>query len=230
MRVDNIDPKTQAGKYVEPKDWNALISDPDVLLIDTRNEYEVKIGTFKYAVNPHITNFREFPDFLKHELETKKPKKVAMFCTGGIRCEKSTSYLTQLGFDEVYHLKGGILKYLEEIPKEESLWIGECFVFDNRISVKHNLELGSYDQCYACRMPLTKEEMQNEYYEKGKSCIYCHNSKTQSQKTRYDERQKQIKIAKERGKHHIGGIVQEEINQRREEKKKLKESQKCVNM
>ena len=173
MGVTGIDPVKSVGTYIKPADWNELISDPDVITIDTRNEYEVEIGTFKGAVNPHTDTFREFPDYAKRELNPQKHKKVAMFCTGGIRCEKSTAYMKSLGFDEVYHLQGGILKYLEEVPQEKSLWEGECFVFDERVAVDHDLQAGSYTQCHACRMPLNEAELQHEHYVPGESCGYC---------------------------------------------------------
>lgn len=158
LGISSIDPNKICGEYVKPKDWNKLISDPDVVLLDTRNEYEIQIGTFKNAINPHTDNFRELPEYVDKNLDHKKHKKIAMFCTGGIRCEKSTALMKAKGFEEVYHLQGGILKYLEEVPQEESLWQGECFVFDSRVAVDHNLEKGSYDQCYACRMPITEED------------------------------------------------------------------------
>ena len=204
MGISDIDPLSSVGAYVEPKDWNALISDPDVVLIDTRNDYEVKIGTFDRAVNPKTKTFREFPDYAKKHLNKNTHKKVAMFCTGGIRCEKSTAYLKEEGFDEVYHLKGGILKYLEEIPKEESLWKGECFVFDQRVAVNHTLEPGQYDQCYACRMPITEEEKQLKQYKKGVSCHHCNEKTSVKQLTRFEEREKQIELAERLGKKHIG--------------------------
>lgn len=203
MGIDWIDPKRTVGNYVEAKDWNALISDPEVLLIDTRNDYEFAVGTFAGAINPKTDTFREFPDYVRTHLDKNKHKKVAMFCTGGIRCEKSTAYLKELGFDDVYHLKGGILKYLEEVPADTSLWQGECFVFDQRVTVKHGLEQGTYDQCYACRMPITDEEMQSEHYEKGVSCPHCYDKTTAEQRQRFVEREKQIQLAKARGEAHI---------------------------
>lgn len=203
MGLDWVDPKNIVGTYVAPAEWNRIISDPEVLLIDTRNDYEYAVGTFKGAINPKTETFREFPDYVKEHLDKEKHKKVAMFCTGGIRCEKSTAYLKELGFNEVYHLHGGILKYLEEVPAEESMWDGECFVFDQRVTVKHGLEQGSYDQCYACRMPITAEEMQSEQYEKGVSCPHCFAKTTPSQKERYAEREKQMQLAKARGEKHI---------------------------
>ena len=203
MGVDWIDPKKTVGNYVAAKDWNNLISDPEVLLIDTRNDYEFAVGTFAGAVNPKTDTFREFPDYVATHLDKTKHKKVAMFCTGGIRCEKSTAYLKELGFDDVYHLQGGILKYLEEVPAEESLWQGECFVFDQRVTVKHGLEQGTYDQCYACRMPITEAEKQTEHYEKGVSCPHCYATTSAEQRERFTEREKQIQLAKIRGEQHI---------------------------
>ncbi|RUO18987.1 hypothetical protein CWE08_10535 [Aliidiomarina iranensis] len=203
MGLDWVDPKNIVGTYVAPEEWNRIISDPEVLLIDTRNDYEYAVGTFKGAINPKTETFREFPEYVKEHLDKEKHKKVAMFCTGGIRCEKSTAYLKELGFNEVYHLHGGILKYLEEVPAEESMWDGECFVFDQRVTVKHGLEQGSYDQCYACRMPITEEEMQSEQYQKGVSCPHCFDKTTPSQKERYAEREKQVQLAKARGEKHI---------------------------
>lgn len=203
MGVDWIDPKKTVGNYVEAKDWNALISDPEVLLIDTRNDYEFSVGTFAGAVNPKTDTFREFPEYVATQLDKTKHKKVAMFCTGGIRCEKSTAYLKELGFDDVFHLKGGILKYLEQVPTDESLWQGECFVFDQRVTVKHGLEQGTYDQCYACRMPITEAEKQSEHYEKGVSCPHCYDKISAQQRQRFSEREKQIQLAKARGEAHI---------------------------
>lgn len=225
MGVTDIDPRVDAGQYVKPKDWNALISDPEVLLIDTRNEYEVQIGTFKDAVNPHTDTFREFPNYVAENLDKTQHKKVAMFCTGGIRCEKSTAFMKKQGFDEVYHLEGGILQYLEDVPKEESLWEGECFVFDNRVTVNHDLEQGQYDQCYACRMPITEQDKQSAEYVKGESCPHCVDKTTDEQKQRFHEREKQLQLARARGKHHIGGDVSAEIAERRAEKCREKAQQ-----
>lgn len=204
MGVEGIDPKQIVGTYVEPKDWNDLISDPDVVLVDTRNDYEYDIGTFENAINPHTETFREFPAYVTENLDPKKNKKVAMFCTGGIRCEKSTAYLKEQGFDEVYHLKGGILKYLEDIPKENSLWKGECFVFDNRVAVNHDLEKGQYDQCHGCRYPITEEEKKSEHYVEGVVCPRCFDKQTPEQRERFAERQKQIQLSKLRNETHIG--------------------------
>jgi UPF0176 protein len=195
------------GTYVKPEDWNALISDPDVILIDTRNGYEVDIGTFKNAIDPKTTTFREFPRYVEQHLDKNKNRKVAMFCTGGIRCEKASSYMLSEGFDEVYHLQGGILKYLETVPENESLWEGECFVFDQRVAVKHGLAVGEFDQCYACRHPLSPIEMQDEKYTPGISCPYCYDSLTEEKRASLTERQKQVILAKQRGKNHIGEVI-----------------------
>lgn len=222
LGVEGIDPNRVVGTYVKPKDWNKLIAADDVTVIDTRNDYEVQIGTFKNAVNPKTVTFREFPKFVSTQLDPQKNKKVAMYCTGGIRCEKSTAYLKELGFEEVYHLEGGILKYLEEVPESESLWEGECFVFDERVAVNHALEKGKYDQCHACRFPITEEDKQNKAYIRGISCPYCADQHTEFQKQRYAEREKQSQLAKARGEKHIGGEVSEIIEARRIMKKQMK--------
>jgi UPF0176 protein len=224
MGVEGIDPKETVGTYVQPEDWNALISDPDVVLVDTRNDYEVKIGTFKNAIDPKTTTFREFPKWSKENLDPNTNKKVAMFCTGGIRCEKSTAFLKEQGFDEVYHLQGGILKYLEKVPEKDSLWQGECFVFDNRVTVDHNLEAGSYDQCHACRMPITEQEKTLDTYIEGISCLHCHDQVTEEQKQRYAQRQKQVKLAKARGEAHIGSAALLDTERRRADKKARKKA------
>jgi UPF0176 protein len=218
MGVEGIDPNRSVGTYVKPQDWNRLISDPDVLLVDTRNDYEVQIGTFKGALDPQTKTFREFPAYVKSHLDPAKHKKVAMFCTGGIRCEKSTAYLKEQGFDEVYHLQGGILKYLEEVPVEESLWQGECFVFDNRVTVDHRLEKGSYDQCHACRMPITEAEKKHPHYQQGVSCHHCYGTKDQHSLQRYQEREKQIQLAKQRGEKHIAADTDQLKKVRRKQK------------
>ena len=181
-----------------------MISDPDVVLIDTRNDYEVEIGTFKGAINPQTETFRDFPAWVEANKDNLKKPKVAMFCTGGIRCEKASAFMLKNGYDDVYHLKGGILKYLETQPKEESLWDGACFVFDQRVAVEHGLEESDYDQCYACRYPLTQEQMASPLYVKGVSCPRCHNRVSEEQRERFAERQKQIALAKARGETHIG--------------------------
>ncbi|TLU64125.1 rhodanese-related sulfurtransferase [Thalassotalea litorea] len=230
MGVEGIDPLQVVGTYVKPKDWNELISDPEVFVVDTRNDYEVEIGTFKHAVNPDTETFREFPEYVAKNMDPAKHKKVAMFCTGGIRCEKSTAYMKEQGFEEVYHLEGGILKYLEDVPEAETLWEGDCFVFDDRVTVNHKLEKGIYDQCHACRMPITEEDKQRPEYAKGVSCHRCIDKVTDEQRARYAEREKQINLAKERGEDHIGGNVSKLIEQRRENKKadieRQRESQK----
>jgi UPF0176 protein len=225
MGVEGIDPKQVVGTYVKPKDWNDLISDPDVVLVDTRNDYEVEIGTFKGAIDPQTTSFREFPQWAKDNLGASKNKKVAMFCTGGIRCEKSTAYMKEQGFDEVYHLQGGILKYLEQVPQEQTLWQGECFVFDNRVAVDHDLKRGSYDQCHACRMPITEQEKTLETYTEGLSCHHCYGTVSEEQKQRFAQRQKQVQLAKARGEEHIGSAAQRDTERRRAEKKARKQNQ-----
>ncbi len=200
----DIAPNIKAGAYVEAKDWNKLISDPEVTLVDTRNHYEYQIGTFKNAISPETTNFREFPDYVKQNLDPDKHKKVAMFCTGGIRCEKASAYMLNQGFEEVYHLKGGILKYLEEVSSDESLWQGECFVFDGRVSVDHELAEGNYEQCFACRRPLSDKDMQSNAYQKGVSCPHCIDEKTDEQREGFRERQHQVELAEKRNEKHIG--------------------------
>ena len=207
MGQENIDPNVCVGRYASPQEWNALIDDPDVLVIDTRNEYEVEIGTFAGAVNPHTNSFREFPDWVEQNLDPKKHKKVAMFCTGGIRCEKSTSLLVSRGFEDVWHLKGGILNYLEQTPEEDTRWEGECFVFDSRVAVNHQLEKGSYDQCFACRFPIDDDQKQSPHYLPGVSCPRCVKAHTEQQKGRFAERQRQIGLAKRRGESHIGAAA-----------------------
>ncbi|MFT4764206.1 MAG: UPF0176 protein [Oleispira sp.] len=229
MGIEGIDPKQVVGTYVKPQDWNALISDPDVVLVDTRNDYEVQIGTFQGAVNPNTETFREFPKYVKENMDPTKQKKVAMFCTGGIRCEKSTAYMKEQGFDEVYHLEGGILKYLEEVPKEETLWEGECFVFDNRVAVNHDLEKGQYDQCHACRYPITEEEKISIHYQQGVSCHHCIDSYSDEQRERFQQRELQMQLAKKRGEVHLGGDVQESVEKHRQDKLRFREEQRSKN-
>ncbi len=229
MGIEGIDPKKVVGTYVKPKDWNALISDPEVVLVDTRNDYEVKVGTFKGALDPETTSFREFPDYVAKNLDPKKNKKVAMYCTGGIRCEKSTAYLKEQGFDEVYHLEGGILKYLEEVPKTDSMWEGECFVFDNRVTVNHDLERGQYEQCHACRLPLTDQQQLHEKYMEGVSCEFCYDKQTPEQHLRFEQRQHQMQLAQARGDVHLGGDAQDSMEKRRETKQALREAQRDNN-
>jgi len=219
MGVEDVDPKQVVGTYVQPAEWNTLISDPDVTVIDTRNDYEIQIGTFKNAINPQTESFREFPEYVSQHLDKNKNKKVAMFCTGGIRCEKSTAYLKDQGFEEVYHLQGGILKYIEEVPEENSLWQGDCFVFDERVSVNHQLEKGIYDQCHACRLPITEQDKQHDQYIKGVSCHHCYDKKSSTQKHRFSERQKQMDLAAKRGEQHIGVEANTQLKRSKEQKK-----------
>lgn len=208
MGQPNLDPVDGVGTYVDPQDWNTLISDPDTILIDTRNGYEVAIGTFEGAIDPATKSFREFPEWFRarreeFEAEGRKPK-IAMFCTGGIRCEKSTAFVKSEGLDEVYHLKGGILKYLEDVPEEESRWQGECFVFDERVSVTHGLDVGTHSLCRACRRPLSDKDLAHEHYEEGISCHQCFGERSDEQRARYRERHRQAELATKRGEEHIG--------------------------
>ena len=212
LGVPGVSPTKTAGVYVKPQDWNALISDPDVVVVDTRNDYEVQIGSFKGAVDPNIKTFADLPAWvaaqeqaggLLNSMGLKKPK-VAMFCTGGIRCEKSTALLRMQGFDEVYHLEGGILKYLETVPLKESLWSGECFVFDERVSVGHGLQVGTLELCRSCRHPVGDAERASPFYEKGISCPNCFDAKTPEQKRGFAERQRQVELARKRGTAHMG--------------------------
>lgn len=204
MGVSEIDPTQTVGKYVKPEDWNQLLADPDVVVIDVRNDYEVAIGTFKGAINPNTKSFSELPEWLQEQANLQKKPKVAMFCTGGIRCEKSTALLRYEGFEEVFHLQGGILSYLEQVPEEESQWQGDCFVFDERVAVGHGLKPGRYQLCRACRAPISSEEMTSEHYVPGQSCPHCYGTKTEAQKQRFAERQRQIELAKQRNQAHIG--------------------------
>jgi UPF0176 protein len=222
LGVPGVSPAKMVGQYVKSKDWNAIISDPEVFLIDTRNDYEYAIGSFENAINPKTNTFREFPEYVKTHFDPKKHKKVAMFCTGGIRCEKASSYMMSEGFDEIYHLEGGILKYLEEVKPEESLWQGECFVFDQRVAIKHGLKLGNYDQCYACRYPLSKDDMKSEKYTPGIACPHCYDQHTPEKLQALTERQKQVILAKERGIEHIGTQPQFITKQK---KKRLKKTE-----
>ena len=200
---DDVDPTTMVGQYVKPEDWNAIINDPDVINIDTRNDYEVAIGTFKGALNPDTQSFREFKDYVKKNLDPKKHKKVAMFCTGGIRCEKASSYMLKEGFEQVYHLQGGILKYLEVVDEKDSTWDGDCFVFDDRVSVTHGLALGEHTECHACRMPIKCEDMKKPEFELGVSCHQCFATTDDMYKNRMRDRQKQIELAKSRGQKYF---------------------------
>lgn len=198
LGVEGLNPLDAVGTYVDPEDWNDLIDNPEVTLIDTRNDYEVAIGTFQGARSPDTHSFREFPDFVDQELDPAKHKKVAMFCTGGIRCEKSTALLKQRGFTEVYHLRGGILKYLEVVPPEQSKWKGECFVFDRRVSVGHGLAVGQHDLCYACGWPITQADQRHPDFRAGVHCPRCVDQITDEQRQRFAERQRQIELARER--------------------------------
>ncbi|MBM3114340.1 rhodanese-related sulfurtransferase [Jeongeupia naejangsanensis] len=198
LGVEGVDPNKRVGTYVEPQDWNALINDPEVLLIDTRNDYEVAIGTFEGAVDPKTESFREFPDYIRAHFDPARHKKVAMFCTGGIRCEKASSYMLGEGFEEVYHLKGGILKYLETVAQDESKWQGDCFVFDNRVTVRHDLSAGDYVLCHACREPVSVDERASPNYVEGVSCPRCWDSLPEKTREGARERQKQISLAKAR--------------------------------
>jgi UPF0176 protein len=204
MGVADIDPNQIVGTYVDAHDWNDLISDPDTVVIDTRNDYEVSIGTFEGAIDPHTKSFREFPEWFNAHHNEIAGKKVAMFCTGGIRCEKATAFAKQAGVNEVYHLKGGILKYLELVAREQSKWRGDCFVFDERVSVGHGLKPGEHELCRACRMPLTRDDLASEFYEEGVSCVHCHASRSEDDRGRFRERQHQIALAKIRGEKHLG--------------------------
>lgn len=208
MGQPDIDPLSDAGHYVAPEDWNALISSPGTIVIDTRNEYEVAIGTFEGAIDPHTKSFSEFPAWFRAERErllgTEKPPRIAMFCTGGIRCEKSTAFLKGEGVDEVYHLKGGILKYLETVTAEQSLWQGECFVFDHRVAVTHGLTQGTHEICHACRRPVSEEDRASPLYVAGISCVACHGERSDEQRAGYAERHRQELLAAERGEAHVG--------------------------
>ena len=205
--IPDVSPSNLVGKYLNVEEWNEFLNESDSMIIDTRNDYEVSIGTFKNSINPKIKSFRNFPNWVQKNLIDKKvskKSKIGMFCTGGIRCEKSTSYLKQLGFENVFHLDGGILKYLENVKSDENEWKGECFVFDYRVSLNDSLEKGEYDMCYACRMPLSKENKKNKHYLKGQSCEYCYDQTTIKQKKRFNEREKQIKLSKVRNLKHLG--------------------------
>lgn len=204
MGVPGVDPNALVGTYVDPSDWNELISRDDVVLIDTRNDYEVRIGAFKGAVDPKTKTFREFPDWFRQFQRTHNKPKVAMYCTGGIRCEKSTAFAKSIGVDEVFHLKGGILKYLEVTPADDSLWDGECFVFDQRVSVGHGLEQGHHTLCFACREPLSDEDRASPHYAEGVCCPHCVDRFSDEDRDRFAERQKQVESARQHGAQHIG--------------------------
>jgi len=206
LGVPDVDPNVRTGTYVAPRDWNELIADPEVVVVDTRNDYEVAVGTFRGARDPETRSFREFPAYVRKYLNPGEHKKVAMFCTGGIRCEKATSLLLAEGFDQVYHLRGGILKYLEEIPPEESLWEGECFVFDERVAVGHGLSPGSHTLCRGCRMPLSPEDRQSPDFREGICCPRCVADLTPEKEARLAERHRQTRLAEARNELHVGRV------------------------
>lgn len=207
MGLPEIDPTLLSGIRVDSHQWNELMSAPDVLVIDTRNQYEYKVGTFKNAVSPKLNSFRKFPDFVKNNLDVSKHRKVAMFCTGGIRCEKASAFMLEQGFDEVYQLRGGILKYLEEVPPEDNLWQGECFVFDGRVAVNDVLHKGLHEQCYSCRHPVSLTERQSDKYEQGISCPRCYDTLTDKRCASLKERQRQVELAAERNMLHVGAVI-----------------------
>ncbi|HEY9092949.1 rhodanese-related sulfurtransferase [Parasphingorhabdus sp.] len=213
MGVNGIDAARAKGDYVDPQEWNDMIADPDTIVIDTRNAYEVAIGSFEGAINPDTETFREFPawfdDFARQLKEkAEKQPRIAMFCTGGIRCEKATAYVKAQGFDDVYHLKGGILKYLENVPEENSSWNGDCFLFDQRVAVGHGLKESDYDQCHACRMPLNAEERASDKYVPGEACPHCYDTRTDEQRQRYRERQRQVEKAQQEGRQHLAQKIE----------------------
>ena len=211
VTIGNVvaDPLTKVGQYVEPEDWNALISDPEVILIDTRNSYEFGVGTFKNAIDPHTDSFGEFPSFVREKLKAKPNAKIAMFCTGGIRCEKASSFMMHEGFQNVFHLKGGILKYLEKVPEEKSLWEGSCFVFDERVAVGHQLVQSEYSLCHGCMNPVSPMERRSAKYEEGVSCPHCFDKTTEAQKASHRQRQTQMILAKKKGLKHLGPFKEE---------------------
>jgi UPF0176 protein len=210
MGEPDIDPLQGTGHYVKPADWNALIDDPDTVVIDTRNDYEVRVGTFAGAIDPQTHSFSEFPDWFRAHRDELAGKRIAMFCTGGIRCEKSTAFLKCEGIEDVHHLEGGILKYLEQVPAAESLWEGECFVFDQRVAVGHGLEIGTHSLCHACRMPVSPEERASSLYEESISCPACHDSRDEAQRAGYAERHRQVVLAEARGQAHVGAVRSEQ--------------------
>ncbi|WP_240549599.1 rhodanese-related sulfurtransferase [Devosia salina] len=227
LRAPQVDPNRQVGTYVEPEDWNALIERNDVVLVDTRNDYEVGLGTFQRALDPHTSSFVEFKDYVEKHLDPARDKKVAMFCTGGIRCEKASSYLLSQGFEEVFHLKGGILRYLEVTPPEQSRFQGECFVFDERVSVGHGLELGNATLCRACRHPLTEADRGHADYHEGVSCPYCKDDAAKHAAAA--ERQRQMDLAKKRGLAHMGDAALTDAERRRQAKRAQAERSRQAN-
>lgn len=214
LGVPGTDPNKTVGTYLSGQEWNELIRDPEVVLIDTRNDYEVELGTFEGAIDPKTKTFREFPEYVKANFDPAKHKKVAMFCTGGIRCEKASSYMLNQGFEEVFHLKGGILKYLEEVPESESSWRGECFVFDERVSVDHDMNPGDYELCRGCRNPIDDEDKASPHYEEGICCPGCYESLTDERRARRTERTKQVKLAAGRNELHVGRVAHEKGQRR----------------
>ena len=200
----NFDPVVSRGKHLNASEWNDLVLDPDTIIVDVRNDYESNIGSFKDSTIPNMKNFTEFPSFVENNLKDKKDKKIAMFCTGGIRCEIASSFMIDRGFGAVYQLDGGVLKYLKEVKQDKNLWEGECFVFDERVTINKNLERGDYYQCFGCRRPLSKIDLQSEHYIKGVSCHMCYQSSSEEDKSRFAQRQKQIELAEERGHQHMG--------------------------
>jgi UPF0176 protein len=207
MGQPDIDPLSDVGHYVAPEDWNALIDAPDTILIDTRNDYEVEIGSFAGAINPETKSFSEFPDWFRDHRDELAGKTIAMFCTGGIRCEKATAFLKGKGVEAVYHLKGGILKYLEDVPAADSRWSGECFVFDQRVAIGHGLAAGTHVLCHACRMPVSAGDRASPHYVEGISCPHCHADRDEAQRAGYAERQRQVALAEARGQNHVGGLA-----------------------
>ena len=226
MGIPGVNPGGNEGTYIEPEDWNDLIADPEVMLIDTRNEYEVRVGKFTGALNPDIETFRDFPAYVRANLDPKKHKKVAMYCTGGIRCEKSTAWLKSEGFEEVYQLHGGILKYLEDVPQEQSQWKGDCFVFDDRVTVNHQLRPGDYIQCNACRMPLSAVEQKSPDFVQGVSCSYCHDKTSEQKKAACEERERQMQLASAQGASHLGQDAIQTQQLRASAKRQRKEQQR----
>jgi UPF0176 protein len=212
LGVPSVNPARMVGEYVRPEDWNKLLDDPDVVFVDVRNDYEVELGTFKGAINPHTKSFSELPQWVAQEQALRSKPKVAMFCTGGIRCEKSTAYLKMAGFEEVYHLQGGILKYLETIPENDSRWEGECFVFDERVAIGHGLKQGQYELCRSCRMPVGEEDKKSRHYIAGVSCPRCFDQRTEEKKRSLAERHRQVELAKQRNDAHIG--VRQELRKK----------------
>ena len=214
MGVSGVEPQRLSGQRVSPERWNELISRPDVLVIDTRNDYENRVGTFRGAVNPETDHFREFPEYARENLDPGEHKEIAMFCTGGIRCEKATSYLLERGFERVYQLEGGVLSYLERVPKEQSFWEGECFVFDDRTSVDHDLARGAWTTCRNCRAPVSPEDRESEGFREGMSCPRCYKRLTPARISSLGERQKQMRIARERNQKHLGAAIKRGRSQR----------------